>query len=307
MLTEESKQTLEKQQYGIAGKHSAVKICSWTKKSIRNEDVCYKEKFYGIKSHRCMQITPNLACCNRCIFCWRDLSTPTATEWQEEWETDSPEEIIQKCIEEHRKLLIGFGGNEHADKQKLAEAYEPNQVAISLSGEPILYPKINELISLLKKKRMSIFLVTNGQFPEELENIELPTQLYISMDAPNKELFEKIEQSANKNAWERFNKSLDVMKKLECKTAVRITLIKDLNMEDLEGYKKLIEKAMPDYVEVKAYMFVGASRQRLTIKNMPYHEEVKQFAEELENILPDYKIKDEKAESRVVLLEKSKK
>jgi len=306
MLTEESKQTLEKQQYGIAGKHSAVKICSWTKKSIRNEGVCYKEKFYGIKSHRCMQITPNLACCNRCIFCWRDLSTPTATEWLKEWEIDSPEEIIQKCTEQHRKLLIGFGGNEQADKQKLAEAYEPNQVAISLSGEPTLYPKINDLIKLLKNRGASTFLVTNGQYPEILEKIELPSQLYISIDAPNKALFEKIEQSAHSDAWERFNRSLQAMKKMKCKTAVRITLIKNLNMEDLEGYKQLIEKALPDYIEAKAYMFVGASRQRLTIKQMPYHEEVKIFAQELEKILPDYKIKDEKAESRVVLLEKIK-
>ncbi|MBW2987120.1 4-demethylwyosine synthase TYW1 [Candidatus Woesearchaeota archaeon] len=306
MLTKESRQTLEKQQYGIAGRHSAVKICSWTKKSIRNEDVCYKEKFYGIKSHRCMQITPNLACCNRCIFCWRDLSTPTVTEWKKEWQIDSPEEIFLKCLEEHRKLLIGFRGNEKADKQKLAEAFEPNQVAISLSGEPVLYPKINQLIKLLKEKGMSTFLVTNGQYPDILENIELPSQLYISIDAPNKELFEKIEQSAHPDAWERFNRSLEAVRKLKCKTAARITLIKNVNMEDLDGYKQLIQKAMPNYIEVKAYMFVGSSRQRLTIKHMPYHEEVKQFAIELEKILPDYKIVDEKAESRVVLLEKIK-
>ncbi|MBW3017537.1 4-demethylwyosine synthase TYW1, partial [Candidatus Woesearchaeota archaeon] len=282
------------------GRHSAVKICTWTKKSIRDEDVCYKQQFYGIKSHRCMQITPNLACCNRCVFCWRDLSTPTAAEWS--WEADSPEEIIEKCIEQHRKLLIGFKGNEQANQEKLAEAFEPNQVAISLSGEPTLYPKINQLIRLLRKRDMTTFLVTNGQYPEILEKIELPTQLYISVDAPNNELFEKIEQSVHPDAWERFNRSLNIMKNLKCKKALRITLIKGLNMVDLEGYKNLIEKAMPDFVEVKAYMFVGSSRQRLTIKNMPYHEEVKDFSKELENILPGYQIKDEKEESRVVLL-----
>ncbi|MBD3259882.1 4-demethylwyosine synthase TYW1 [Candidatus Woesearchaeota archaeon] len=305
MLTEETKKSLENQQYGIAGRHSAVKTCTWTKKSIRNEGVCYKEQFYDIKAHRCMQITPSLSCCNRCIFCWRDLSAPTATEWS--WKTDSPEEIVQKCLEEHRKLLIGFRGNEKANQEKLKEAFEPNQVAISLSGEPTFYPKISQLIRLLHRKKMTTFLVTNGQYPDVLERIEPPTQLYISIDAPNKELFQKIEQSAHPDAWQRFKRSLDIMKTMNCRTAARITLIKGINMEDMEGYKKLIEKAMPDYVEVKAYMFVGSSRQRLAIKNMPYHEEVREFSVKLASILPDYSIRDEKAESRVVLLARNKK
>ena len=37
MLTEEAKRSLEKQQYGIVGEHSAVKICGWTKNMIREE------------------------------------------------------------------------------------------------------------------------------------------------------------------------------------------------------------------------------------------------------------------------------
>jgi len=73
-----------------------------------------------------------------------------------------------------------------------------------------------------------------------------------------------------------------------------------------EHYAKLIEKAFPMFVEVKAYMFVGYSRQRLSLKNMPRHEEVKAFASEIIKYLPRYEIKDEKKESRVVLLARKK-
>ena len=51
MLPEDTKAILEKQHYIIVGEHSAVQICGWTKKSLRDEDFCYKEKFYGIQSH----------------------------------------------------------------------------------------------------------------------------------------------------------------------------------------------------------------------------------------------------------------
>jgi len=57
------------------------------------------------------------------------------------------------------------------------------------------------------------------------------------------------------------------------------------------------------FVEVKAYMFVGSSRQRLEMKNMPYHHEVKEFAEEIAKHC-GMKIIDEQEPSRVVLLMK---
>jgi len=79
MLDKNIKQLLKKQHYEIAGKneHSAVQICRWTKKSLRDEGVCYKEKFYGIKSHLCCQMTPSLYCPNKCVHCWRAIEYTT--------------------------------------------------------------------------------------------------------------------------------------------------------------------------------------------------------------------------------------
>ena len=65
------KQKLQKAKYGVFN-HSAVELCHWTKKSFSDEGTCYKHKFYGISTHRCMEMTPTaLNCENRCIYCWR--------------------------------------------------------------------------------------------------------------------------------------------------------------------------------------------------------------------------------------------
>ena len=90
---------------------------------------------------------------------------------------------------------------------------------------------------------------------------------------------------------------------LKTRKTLRITLIKNLNMIEPENYAKLIKIAAPDFVEVKSYMWVGASQKRLNIKNMPLHPEVKNFAKKIGKAC-GYKIVDEKKESRVVLLMK---
>src|SRR5688500_20258769 len=62
---------LRKAKYGVFN-HSAVELCHWTKKSFYDEGNCYKHKFYGISTHRCMEMTPTaMNCENRCVYCWR--------------------------------------------------------------------------------------------------------------------------------------------------------------------------------------------------------------------------------------------
>ena len=76
-------------------------------------------------------------------------------------------------------------------------------------------------------------------------------------------------------------------------------------MENVDEYARLVEKADPTYVEVKAYMHIGFSNLRLGFERMPGHNEVYDFARRLA-VKTGYKILDESAESRVVLLSKRK-
>jgi len=312
MIPENIKEKLKKQHYTLVGEHSAVQICRWTKKSLRNEGVCYKERFYGIKSHRCCQMSPSVMWCqNFCLHCWRPIELTLGMKIKK---IDEPKEIISGCVEAQRKLLSGFKGYEKVNKKKLKEAQNPNQFAISLSGEPTIYPKLAELIKELRKQGKSSFLVTNGLLPSRLAELEkkkaLPTQLYISLNAPNEKLYKKWHRSKEKNAWEKFNKSLEIMKELKGKTrtVIRITLVKDLNLkkEYVEEFARMILKASPDFIEVKGYMSVGYARKRLGYERMPSHKEIKEFSKLLLRELKGYKFLDEQVISRVVLLGKDK-
>lgn len=301
-VPENLKKLLEKQQYEFIGDNSAVKICEWAKKSLRDEGFCYKQKFYGIKSHLCCQMSTTVGICtNKCVFCWREIDYTIDVDLEED---DNPEKIIDKALKAQRKLLSGFGGNKKTNLKKFKEAQKPMHFAISLTGEPTCYKQLPKLLELLHKKEFTTFVVSNGQYPDRLKNLK-PTQLYVSIDAPNKELFKKICNPFYPDAWKRLLESLKTLKNLNKKTrtCLRITLIKGLNMVDEKGYAELIKIAKPKFIEVKAYMFVGSSTQRLEIKNMPRHNEIMEFAKKIAK-LSKYKIVDEKKESRVVLLMK---
>ena len=51
---------LAKQRYHLVGDHGGVKVCHWTKQSLIADRSCYKGTFYGIESHGCMQMAPNV-------------------------------------------------------------------------------------------------------------------------------------------------------------------------------------------------------------------------------------------------------
>ena len=87
-FTKEEQAKLEYSGYRFVGEHghAAAKICHWTRKSMVNEGVCYKEQFYGVQSHRCLQMSPAVPFCNqKCSFCWRDLSQ-TRIKWEGEYD-----------------------------------------------------------------------------------------------------------------------------------------------------------------------------------------------------------------------------
>jgi tRNA wybutosine-synthesizing protein 1 len=292
------KALLKKQGYALAGKHSAVKTCLWLRHAMNDEGFCYKSRFYGVQSHRCLQMTPTLMCNHRCLFCWRPTEVPVSAP--EKW--DLPEKIVEASIACQRKLITGFGGSPNALRKRWIEGNEPNNVAISLSGEPTFYPYLPELIEEYEKKGFTTFLVTNGTIPEMLAKVN-PSQLYMSLDAPDLETYLKICQPKSAALWEKINESLCLMKHKKSRTVIRTTLVKGENMFKPESYAELIKKASPDFVEIKAYMHLGFSRFRLDRSAMPGHAEVLDFSQKLAKYL-NYKIADESEISRVVLLSK---
>jgi tRNA wybutosine-synthesizing protein 1 len=291
-------------------KHSAVKICHYTKKGITGEGMCYKYTFYGIRSHRCIQWTPAQPFCNHaCRFCWRDLAMH-APEWK--GPVDEPKQLVDQAIDAQKFLLNGFGGDSRVTKEKFASAMEPVHTAISLDGEPTLYPRIAELIKEFHLRGITTFLVSNGTRPEAIEFMRkdgaLPTQLYVSLPFFNLASYNKIVQPLIKDGWERIMRSLDLLKELrgETRTVLRMTLMKGINLSNAKEYGELIKRSGAEYVEVKSYAAVGKSRQRIGPDFVPEHLAIKEFANELAGET-GYVYAAEHVPSKVVLLCKDEK
>ncbi|UCE37153.1 MAG: 4-demethylwyosine synthase TYW1 [Thermoplasmata archaeon] len=299
-MDKELKRLLERQHYRVIGDHSGVKVCHWMRQKLLHGRVCYKETFYGIESHRCLQMTPTIdACTQNCLFCWR----VKGFSWEAlHKDFDSAEMILKESIKAQKPLISGFKGDPRCNEELWHEALEPNQVAISLTGEPTLYPLLGEFIELCHKRGMTTFLVTNGTTPDILEKLDpLPTQLYVTVAAPNEKILKKLCAPMVPDAWSLLIKTLEILPSLDTRRVIRHTLVDGWNIGWEEDYTKLDEKAEPMFIEPKGFVFVGGSRQRMAMENMPSHEKVKVFGKQLGTLL-GVKILMEREDSRVVLL-----
>ena len=197
---------------------------------LRGRGGCYKHTFYGISSYQCMESTPSLACANKCVFCWRHHKNPVGTEWR--WQTDAPELLVSGFMNNHKDLIKTMRGLPGVLPERLQEAERIRHCALSLVGEPIIYPHINRFLGLLHENGISSFLVTNAQvstsarmclhqqlvcnahlqFPDKMETLIPVTQLYISVDAANKDSLQAVDRPLFKDFWERFLSCIDVLK-----------------------------------------------------------------------------------------------
>ena len=301
MLTPLLRQSLTKQGYKLIGTHSGVKLCRWTKSMLRGRGGCYKHTFYGIESHRCMETTPSLACANKCVFCWRHHTNPVGTEWK--WLMDPPNLVIDGAIENHHKLINQFKGVPGVKQDRLAEAMAIRHCAMSLVGEPIMYPEINGFIGMLHERGISSFLVTNAQFPELMHRLVPVTQLYVSVDAASEESLKLIDRPLFRDFWPRFVDSLRALSDKGQRTVYRLTLVKEWNSEEIQGYARLVSLGKPDFIEIKGVTFCGSSdASSLTMQNVPWHEEVIGFSRLLVDFLPDYDLACEHEHSNCILL-----
>ncbi|KAG7257927.1 hypothetical protein CRUP_006643, partial [Coryphaenoides rupestris] len=211
---------------------------------LRGRGGCYKHTFYGIESHRCMEVTPSLACANKCVFCWRHHTNPVGTEWR--WKMDPAEQILDEALDNHHHMIRQFRGVPGVKPERYQEGLDAKHCALSLVGEPIMYPEINAFLRLLHVKRISSFLVMKTRARGAVIGSEsspplfagptqtmtawiiqpsiilcqslraggslVPvTQLYVSVDASTEASLKKIDRPLFRDFWTRFLDSLKAL------------------------------------------------------------------------------------------------
>jgi tRNA wybutosine-synthesizing protein 1 len=136
----------------------------------------------------------------------------------------------------------------------------------------------------------------------------LPTQIYLSTNAADYDSFMRINRPRYKDSWERWNKSLDMFSSLDTRTVIRITLIRSYNNgEDMiPAFAAMINRANAHFIEVKSYMHIGRSRNRLEREDMLSMDEVRHFANKMADQSGMFSVMDESQISRIVVLQNTK-
>ena len=129
---------------------------------------------------------------------------------------------------------------------------------------------------------MTTMLVTNGTLPKcRLDT--LPPN-FTCVDAPNKQVFDQVcRPKWNSGAWDQFEKTIDLMPSLDTRIVCRHTLMKGVNMSDahIKEFADLDNRADPDFIENKGYVYVGHSRENLAMENMPTHDDIMDFSNKI--------------------------
>ncbi|KAG8346959.1 putative Flavodoxin Radical SAM superfamily Wyosine base formation [Trypanosoma vivax] len=281
MIYPRLRENLQRQGYHLVGTHSGVKLCRWTKAMLRGRGGCYKHTFYNIASYQCMEMTPSLACANKCVFCWRHHTNPVSRSFR--WKVDPPLKLVEEGLAGHRRMIKQMRGVPGVTPERLEEAMQVRHCALSLVGEPIMYPEINAFVDLLHERNISSFMVTNAQFPEQLRDLKPVTQLYLSIDAPTPEELQRVDRPLFEDYWERCLACVRELRRKPQRTVFRLTLVNQYNMENVAAYAELVRLGWPDFIEVKGVTYCGTSgASTLTMKdNVPRHSEVVSFCEVL--------------------------
>lgn len=268
---------------------------------LQGKGGCYKHTFYGINSHQCMEHTPNVSCANKCTFCWRNHINPVALTWK--FDQDEPEMILEESLAKHYETIERQCLSPNALESRKNEARQVKHCALSLVGEPVAYPKISEFVAALHRRRISSFLVTNGQFPDALRMLPMVTQLYVSCDSTSKEGLRSIGRPLFRDFWDRYLESLDILRLRKGRTVCRLTVLRNVNMGTSQEWADLLRRASPDFVELKGATLAPIfDKSGLTTHNMPTFMEVKEFAQSIEMLMPEYGLACAHEHSNAVLL-----
>ncbi|MFX1326443.1 MAG: hypothetical protein ACFE8N_15945, partial [Promethearchaeota archaeon] len=108
------------------------------------------------------------------------------------------------------------------------------------------------------------------------------------------QIYKKVCRPMIKNGWDNINKSLGLLDSLSCRTLIRLTGIKNLNINEhyMKNYIDIIKKGNPNFFEIKGFTLQAKAlliKERLKSDNpvqyyFPEYEFLEDFALKFEKM-----------------------
>jgi tRNA wybutosine-synthesizing protein 1 len=121
-------------------------------------------------------------------------------------------------------------------------------------------------------------------------------------------MFTLVNRPRYRDAWDRWQKSLELLSQMDTRTVLRMTMIRSFNNSKnyIEEFADLMRRANPHFIEIKSYMHIGMSTQRLENSDMLEMDEIRSYSHLLRQYLETFSLMDESEISRIVVLQNLK-
>lgn len=193
-----------------------------------------------------------MTCNHKCIMCWQQ----------------------QLSQQQKKSLIIDYQKNKLLlkDYQKLISSFPKsvNSVELVGGGEPLLFENIEELIELIKEKKYSGSLITNGVFLSEPIRKTLINSKWefvrISLHASSSKIYKKIH---SKNDFEIVINNINALlkeRKNKLPNVKLLFVVQKTNFHELKKFIKLAEKIKVDEVEFD-YLIPNSKKELFLNKN----------------------------------------
>ncbi|NDB33270.1 MAG: 4-demethylwyosine synthase TYW1, partial [Nitrososphaeria archaeon] len=97
----------------------------------------------------------------------------------------------------------------------------------------------------------------------------------------------------------------ELLQNLDTRTVLRMTMIRNHNDSEsmIPVFADMIKRANVHFIEIKSYMHIGRSTNRLDYSDMLEFDEISHFANQLAQKSQIYSVSNESTISRIVLLQ----
>ncbi len=171
------------------------------------------------------------------------------------------------------------------DKNK--EILRDQYIWLHFAGEPLLHPKLPEIIKILKNNGIRTRLSTNATLLDKDTSLRLMEAgldyIVFSVDGFRKETYEKIRRGADFDVVENnIFKFLDIKKEKGLRTKTQIQMIKmKINEDEVKPFIEKWKRTDINYINIKSFC-----SRAWEAKNIEPFEEISKLKQKIKNRLP---------------------
>jgi len=218
------------------------------------------------KGPNIVQIDLTDKCNLNCVGCWCHSDFLGKSKLKEYKEL--PYSLVKKLIEDLHKMGV-------------------KEIMLSGSGEPFMYPKIMDVITLIKKKEIKLNIITNFTLVNEKiikKLVELNVEdITISIWAGDAETYFKTHPNQTKKTFERIRENLKYLhsiKKENNLPHVKIyNVISKFNYDKMENMLEFALDTLVDYIEFQVIDIIEGKTDSLKLDKKDKKQVLKQILE----------------------------